>query len=87
MIHKTFIYIVGIASAILLTSSTNCACGTYSSGITHYSVNGTDCCYDIALDAGAHIDFYVQNSNGTWEYSHSTYMLDITAQNNCCNPL
>lgn len=64
-------------------ADTNCECGEHSTGITAYTVNGTDCCKSTP-GATAFTYTYSQQANGTWQLTGQTQITGTDAQNACC---
>lgn len=63
----------------------NCECGEHATGITTYSISGSDCCNDAPGQNGMQYT-YAQQANGTWEVTSSTVVTGTAAQNHCCPP-
>jgi hypothetical protein len=67
----------------LLSANTKCECGTHSTGITAYTVDGEDCCNSTPGDNGFEYT-YTQQGNGVWQLTGTNTITGQTAQNNCC---
>jgi len=67
-------------------ATTDCSCGTHSTGITNYTVEGTnaDCCTSLfAADQGSYTT-YSQQSNGVWQVDGFDLIDSSQGQEDCC---
>ena len=66
---------------------TTCQCGTFSTDIVSYQVQGADadCCTAQAFIGGeAYVYSYVQQDNGVWQLVDTQTITDTEGQNICC---
>ncbi len=79
-----FIGIIAFAMPVTTFSAvTKCECGTHSTGITAYSVEGENCCTDDVTGIGNEYTYY-QQFPGVWVLDTHTTIPAQDAQDDCC---
>ncbi len=61
----------------------HCECGEHATGITTYSVDGTDCCHDAPLSVGFYYT-YTNEGGDVWSVNTTTTITGTAAQSTCC---
>ena len=59
-----------------------CGCGSFSNGLTTYTVNGDHCCHSPTVGDG-HVSYWVQN-DGAWVFDSMEFVSGGDARGNCC---
>jgi len=73
-----------VAMPLSIFAIKNCECGTHATGITTYTVSGSDCCSSATQGSGIEYT-YTQQDNGVWEVSTTKIIEASVAQSNCCD--
>jgi hypothetical protein len=70
----------------LLSAATSCECGEHITGITAYTVSGTDCCSSSIAPDTIGFFYEYEDQGGVWRLINTTHLVGTQAQKDCCNP-